>query len=193
MKQLMVSFVFCAGLFSVLTAQKEPKFTLEVSSDSILFGNYFLATFTLENAQSYEFQAPEFEGFEIVSGPNQSTSYSMMNDEVSQKIAYSYYLRPIELGIYYIQPGGIMVEGQLYETLPTEIMVVPNPEGKIVNPHPKTPAFGMGLDGFSPFNIPNDFFDIGDNMFRMPDLTPIKPKKETELEKKKKKKKIYKM
>lgn len=120
--------------FGIILAQKAPKFTVEVSTDSILLGNYFQIKFTLENASGENFQPPVFEGFQIVSGPNTSSSISIVNGEVSQMSAYSFYLQPNDIGNYYIQAASIQAGENVLETKPLQVMVVPNPDGTIQNP-----------------------------------------------------------
>jgi len=116
-------------------AQDAPKFTVQVGSDSILLGNYFEVKFILENAKGRNFSAPEFENFSIVGGPNQSSSFSMINGEVSQSLSYSYFLQPISEGNFYIEPASIEVDGSFLESAPMEIIVAPNPDGIIQNPN----------------------------------------------------------
>lgn len=119
---LSLNFLFC---FS----QNEVKFTVEVNTDSILLGNHFEVSFTLENGKGTDFRAPQFEGFNIVGGPNQSSSFSMVNGDVTQSQSYSFYLEPKDIGNYYIEPASIEVDGQIIETAPVEIIAVPNPDG----------------------------------------------------------------
>ncbi|HQU59953.1 MAG TPA: BatD family protein, partial [Saprospiraceae bacterium] len=78
---------------SPLVAQENARFSVEVSSDSILMGNYFKVVFTLENANGEQFEAPLFQGFDVVSGPSFSSSISVINGQTSQKVSYTYYLQ----------------------------------------------------------------------------------------------------
>ena len=121
-------FVFALVLSLGLQAQ-DARFTVEISTDSILMGNYFEVKFTLENASGNNFSAPDFMDFNIIGGPNTSSSMSFMNGEMTQSISYTYYLEPKDIGSYYIQPASIETGGDILETIPMEVMVVPNPEG----------------------------------------------------------------
>ncbi len=130
--------IFIITLFSlmsicVLKAQ-DVKFSVETSSDSILFGNYFKVTFSIENASANNFEAPSFQHFSIIGGPNQSSSFSMVNGVTSQSMTYSYYLEPKEEGVFFIEPASVEVEDKIIETAPLEIKVAPNPEGIIQSP-----------------------------------------------------------
>jgi hypothetical protein len=105
-------------------------FKAEVSTDSILMGNYFEVRFTIENAAG-DFQAPEFEGFEIMSGPNTSSSFSMINGQVTQKASYTYMIRPVREGTLYVDPAAFTSGETIMETEPILIQVYPNPGGVI--------------------------------------------------------------
>lgn len=178
-------FVFAMIAFSSFTyAQENVKFSVEVSNDSILMGNYFKVKFSLENAKGDQFVAPIFEGFNVISGPNFSSSMSIMNGEMSQSVSYTYYLEPKDIGNFYIQPASINVGEDVLETQPLEVMVVPNPDGikqKIEEPNQYGNRF-------------KDFWGPRFKEFRSPRMQPKdKLEKEKEPKKKKKKRKIYKM
>ena len=138
----------------------EPQFSIEVSNTSVLLGNYFQVTFTLKNGDGNKFEAPTFNDFDIVSGPNQSSSFSMMNGVTTQSISYTYYLQPKDVGNYYVEPAFIEVDGKTLETQPIEILVLENPDGIIEKPKSKSPRqmefFNFPPDDF--FNFPSDDF-----------------------------------
>lgn len=121
-------------------------FKVQLSTDSLLLGNYTEVSFTLENANGRNFQAPSFEGFQIVGGPNQSSSFSMVNGAVSQSLSYTYYIEPLEIGNYYIEPASIETDEGILETQPIEVIVVPNPDGIQQRPERKS----RSLDLFKP-------------------------------------------
>jgi hypothetical protein len=179
-------------------AQENAQFSVKVSMDSILYGNYFQVVFTLKNAKGEGFQAPAFEDFHVKSGPNMSSSFSMINGEVTQSAAYTYYLEPKDVGNYYIQPASIAVGEMLLETDPLEILVVPNPEGLKQAP-PREEGMSNFFRGFGEDRMPNlqDFqFDFGDPNSISPGqelLDPSQKPKQEKPKKKKKKRKIYKI
>lgn len=127
MKKILFTLAF-SFVISAAFAQEEANFSIEVSSDSILLGNYFEVKFILENASGKQFEAPSFEGFTIVGGPNQSSSFSMSNGKTAQSMAFSYYLEPRDIGTYFIEPAYIKVGDEIIETLPKKILVVANPD-----------------------------------------------------------------
>ena len=101
---------------------------IEVSSDSVLMGNYIEVRFTIENGGG-DFEAPLFDGFDILSGPNTSSSFSMINGKVSQEASYTYIIKPVREGQLYIEPAYFTSGEMVLETEPLGIMVHPNPAG----------------------------------------------------------------
>jgi len=150
MKRVIVLFFIGVFFQTVAFAQSEPKFSVEVSSDSVLLGNYFIVKFTLENASSNDFQAPDFSDFRVVSGPNFSSSMTVINGNMTQKASHTFYLEPKDIGNYFIQSASVETEAGTLETIPLEILVVPNPEGIIQKPEmqEETMRFDMRMDDF---------------------------------------------
>ncbi len=148
MKKMLSLISAIALSFGLLYAQEGARFTVEVSSDSILLGNYFKVSFSLESAGGENFQPPLFESFDIVSGPNYSSSISMINGKVNQSVSYTYYLRPREIGNYYIEPASIAVGEKVLETGPISVIVVPNPDGVIREPHEERELPGFDWDNW---------------------------------------------
>ena len=170
MKNLIV-FLFICFAFT-LNAQDEIPFTVQVSSDSILLGNSFEVKFQVENAKLKDFEPPVFNGFDIVGGPNQSSSMSIVNGETTQSMSFGYVLMPQEVGNYFIEPASASIDGTLMETKAIEIIVLPNPDGIQQN---------------SRLNNRQEFRLFQDDFFSSPNAQP-KPKKKT-----KKKLKTYKI
>ncbi len=125
-------FIFSVLLSSQVFSQKKiASWKVTVSTDSLLIGNRLKVNFTLKNAKGRNFVPPNFSGFKVVMGPNQSSSMSVINGVVSQESSFSYVLEPIEEGSYYIEPASIEVGGDPLETAPLEVIVFPNPDGII--------------------------------------------------------------
>ena len=122
----LLSFAFVASIVA-----QEPVLTAEVSLDSVLLGNRIELTFKLENTQEGEIIPPDFEGFNLVAGPNYSSMMSMVNGTVSQSKSYTYILEPKDIGNYFIPPVSVSVDNEVLETQPLEIIVLPNPDGII--------------------------------------------------------------
>ena len=150
MKRIFVLIIFSV-LFTNLTAQ-EKSLTLELSNDTILLGNYTIAKFILSNTDG-DFEAPEFNEFDIMSGPNTMSSFSMINGKSTQESSYTYYLKPQNEGEIFIAPAYLYTEDETLETLTTKVIVLPNPEGKVIEPKQKSQE---QLN----FSFPQDNFDF---------------------------------
>lgn len=158
MKSLTIILLLCALGWSNATAQKEARFTVSISSDSVLLGHYFSVTFTLENGNGRNFTPPEFApDFEVVGGPSTSTSMSIVNGDMTQSTSYTYYLRPRETGHYFVHAASIEAGKTTLETEPVEVLVAPNPGGIPQPPlNRRRESFGMdpgefwGFPGFEP-------------------------------------------
>lgn len=153
MKKMWIVFIGLIFFGICAKAQEAASFSISLSSDSVLLGNYLKVSFILENADGSNFQAPDFEGFSVMSGPNTSSSFSMINGQVKRSVSYTYYLEPNDVGNYFIQAGSIEVGNEIMETRPAQVIVIPNPEG-IIQQEENT----------------NDIFKNFDLNFGMPDL-----------------------
>lgn len=120
-------FVMLSG---IAIAQKPVRFVAEASSDSVLLGHYFEVSFLLENANARNFSMPTLDpDLELLSGPNTSSSFSMVNGESTQKVRYSFIVRPAREGFFTIPPASVEADGKHIESEPMEIYVGPNPGG----------------------------------------------------------------
>ncbi|NND33050.1 MAG: hypothetical protein HKN76_10700 [Saprospiraceae bacterium] len=160
-----ISFI-CLSLLSIAQQATKQEFVLEISRDTILLGNYFEVRFTAVNIKG-EFEAPAFSEFELIGGPNQSSTMSIVNGVSSQKVSYSYFLKPKDAGTFYIEPAYLLNKDEQYETAPREILCLPNPEGIVQE---------------SRITDQRQSFDFGEFPFlQKPD--PIKPKKKLKVTK----------
>ncbi len=103
--------------------QKEALFTMSVSSDTVGMNGGLEVTFTLENAQTKQFNPPNFDGFEA-QGPSTASSMSFVNGDMSQKISYTYYLTPKTQGSFVIDKATLETDGKTLETEPKTVVVV---------------------------------------------------------------------
>ena len=146
MKQTIILLSFT--LFSITAFTQDANFTISLSTDSVLMGNYFQVKFTLENASGKNFSAPSFEHFNIVGGPNQSMMTSVVNGEMTQSLSYSFYLEPKDLGNFFIEPASIEANGTLLETQPVELLVFANPDGVKQDPNIREGSQSPSFDFF---------------------------------------------
>ena len=120
--------MFICGLMISLAGQA-PAFTVKVDLDSVLLGNYVEVTFTVEQVPNARIEAPSFEGFRVVSGPNYASSMQMINGEVTQSVSTSYWLEPKDVGQYFVGVAQVDTGDEMLETTPVEINVFHNPDG----------------------------------------------------------------
>jgi len=125
MKRLLL-FTLFLGMVSSAHSQEKALLTARVSADSVLLGNFFELTITLEDAPLRHLEMPIMEGFEIVGGPKMSSNMSIINGKVSQTTSHSYFYKPLEIGLYAIPPIFVETDSETLETDPIEIFVVPN-------------------------------------------------------------------
>jgi len=100
------------------------------SKPVVATGETFTLSFSV-NGQGTGFRLPNFQGFNVLSGPNTSTSSSIrsINGRTSMTIAYiySYYLQAVREGSFEIPAATVTVNGKNYTSNPLTIKVVKNP------------------------------------------------------------------
>ena len=124
MKKLIAYIFLIIGLF--LPAISAQSFTASVDNTTVGLNDRFQVTFTFEGTDVNNlsgFNAPDFAGFMVLSGPNQSTSMQIINGSVSASLSYSFYLQPKNLGRYTIGSASIKYKGTPYKTDPIGIQV----------------------------------------------------------------------
>ncbi len=118
-------FIILGILFSQLT-QAQTKFTA-TAPQVVTVGEPFVATYTV-NANGKSPQFPDFNNFEVLSGPNlsQSSSISIINGNVSRQVenTYTFYLQANKEGKYTIPPASIKVKGKTIKSNSLTIEVV---------------------------------------------------------------------
>src|SRR5258708_3227301 len=81
-------FSVVAMLFSVSSIHAQ-KLTVQVSANKVQVGAAFQVVFTV-NAQPTTYTPPNFNGFDVFSGPNVSQSTQIMNGNMSQQFMISF-------------------------------------------------------------------------------------------------------
>jgi len=116
LKILFVLAFMSGGMADMLGQVVE--FTASAKSN-VQAGEQFRLIYTV-NQQVDRFEGPDFEGFSMLSGPNQSTSqsYQFINGKVSQsfQVTYTYYLQANKAGTYTIDPAKITTNGKSYQS-----------------------------------------------------------------------------
>jgi hypothetical protein len=135
------------NLFSIgeISAQKEGKISIEISSDTIGLNNTLEVAISIENAKIKRFNPPSFDGFSV-QGPSTSTSMSIVNGDMTQSSTYTFYLTPREKGALKIGSISVDTEGGVLKTEEKEIVVLEN-----FNPEIKPQKRQRSLWGDDPF------------------------------------------
>ncbi len=169
MKKLIIIAILLIGgrLFS-----QDSNFEIKVSNDTVLLGNYVIVKFVATDIEG-EFIKPYLDNFEIVSGPNVSTMMSIINGESTGKSTHTYYLKPKETGEIFIDEAMYESEGNTYKTEPYKLIVLPNPDNKIVKPK------GFEDESFNIFQQDDNFDFFRDRRGRSDINKPKKKKYKT--------------
>ncbi len=114
----------CLLLSYFAMAQQDIAFSAKVDKDTLRIGETFKIEFLLEGGKFKNFSLPDFEGFEIVNGPFQSSQMQVMNGEVSQRASYTYHLRPAQNGDFTILAARTEVGGKTMRTEPIQLFVL---------------------------------------------------------------------
>ena len=100
------------------------------------------------NKDGDNFSPPNFEGFKVVGGPNQSVSNMWVNGKRTFSKSYSYFLSPLKKGQLTVGQATIEVDGKLFKTLPVNINVS---ESVKISRDPNDPSYVVNENTFSCF------------------------------------------
>lgn len=98
------------------------KVTASVSSNQVAAGEQFEITFST-NGNPESFDPPAFNGFQVVGGPNQSSSYSSINGQTTANISVGYVLVGVKEGEYTVGPATMLINGKPYRSNSIRIKV----------------------------------------------------------------------
>ncbi len=121
--RLIALFAYLAMPLALL-AQSSVSFEAYFDAKQVLLNNYFEVSFNLKNANGTDFNPPDFKGFQILSGPNSSTSMQIINGNVSREMGYSFTLQPTAVGKFTIGSATIKANGKKMSSEPFNIEVV---------------------------------------------------------------------
>jgi BatD DUF11 like domain len=121
--RLMWYSAICLCFFTIVSGQ-EGSLSVKVDKDTVFQDESITVEFLLDNV-SGNFTAPDFSGFRIISGPNKSSSFSMINGVVSQKMSYTYMILPQATGKQQIGEAMVVNDGDKLITDPVSVYVLP--------------------------------------------------------------------
>ena len=126
MKKL--NFIFVLLLLITACGRLFPQtLTASVANTKVGLGDQFEVQFSFNGPDVNSvsgFRSPDFANFMILSGPNQSTSMSIINGAVSGSLTYSYYIQPKSIGSFTIGSATVTYKGTAFKSQPIKIEVV---------------------------------------------------------------------
>jgi hypothetical protein len=99
------------------------KLTASVNSTTVGTGNPFEVTFAVAG-NGGDFTPPNFRGFQVAGGPNESTSMEVVNGNTTVSMSYGYVLVAVREGDFVIGSATIVVNGRRLISEPVKIHVV---------------------------------------------------------------------
>ena len=111
----MKQFIFYILLFVSVAGWAQVKFEAQASREKLGVNERLRIDFTM-NQDGDNFNPPDFKGFTVIGGPNQSISQSFTNGKMSFQKKYSYFLQPNGRGKFKIGQAEVEIEGQTYKT-----------------------------------------------------------------------------
>lgn len=120
--------LFLVALLSFAGVAMGEEISFEISVPKVVaVGEPFGVEFSI-NAKYKDFEAPSFEGFDVLAGPSTSTSSSVqfINGKMSQSVNHtiSFVLVGSTEGEYTIGEASVRADGKLHKTSPTRVRVV---------------------------------------------------------------------
>ncbi|WP_448698670.1 BatD family protein [Mucilaginibacter sp. AW1-3] len=120
LKYYILSFLlFCTGI----AFAQDLKLTASVNRNTVGTGEAFEVTFSI-SGNIERFAPPDMSGFQVVGGPNQSSSMSMINGTTTSSMSLSYDLVATREGTFTIGPATVVVNGKQYRSNPISVKVV---------------------------------------------------------------------
>ncbi|MEP6614424.1 MAG: BatD family protein [Mucilaginibacter sp.] len=116
---ILTLLLFWAGV----TMAQEVKFTATASKTTVGTGEQFQVDFSV-NGNAEGFNPPAFSSFQVLSGPNVSTSMESINGRTTVSSSYSYILMGAKTGDFTIGPAFIVVNGKTYTSSAIKIKIV---------------------------------------------------------------------
>ncbi|HNQ82666.1 MAG TPA: BatD family protein [Bacteroidales bacterium] len=129
--KIMFVLALMIPVFGILNGQ-DIEFSA-ATKNNVQVGEQFRAVYTV-NSKVDRFNGPDFEGFNVLSGPNssQNQSYQFINGKVSQsfQITYTYYLQATREGTFTIPAASISIGNQTFQSNPLTINVSQSASGQ---------------------------------------------------------------
>ena len=116
--------------FCTLWVSAQAKFEAVVDSKEVPVDGFVRVSFVLSDPNGKKFQAPKFENLQLIQGPSQSSSTSIINGKISGSLSFAYIFKPKKIGTVTIGPASIEWNGKKLNSSPIQI--------KVINAKPKS-------------------------------------------------------
>lgn len=185
MKKSLLVFLVFWGSVATLCAQ-EVNVKVALYKDTVGYEENIQVTFTVENTQNADFEAPAFAAFAEAVRMSTASNMSFVNGQMSQSVSYTYSVKPYGEGIFEIEPATVEIDGQIYQSELVSVVVT----NEATTPSPAKERSIGEVDMF-------DMWRRG-GTFQMPEMEDLMPKPRQKEEKKeatkpKTKRKVYKL
>ena len=115
-------YIYILLIFISAFASAQVKFNAKASKNKLGVNERLRIDFEM-NQDGDNFNPPNFAGFSVVGGPNQSVSNSWINGKRTFKKTYTYFLSPKKRGNFTISQATISIDNEIYKTTPIKIEV----------------------------------------------------------------------
>jgi len=126
-KYIKIFAIFSLSLLFTISAPfilKGQRLVAVATSTQVGLGEVFQITWELQGAEG-EISLPRLNNdFDVVGGPSQQSSYSIVNGRMSQSVSVSYALRPRRIGSFTIGPASVNVGKGNLQSNPITIKVI---------------------------------------------------------------------
>ena len=121
-KMRIIGFLLLLFVFSTEILISQVTFEAKLSKKKLGLNERLRIDFVM-NENGDDFTPPDFKGFNVVGGPNQSVSNSWINGKRSFSKTYSYFLSPQLKGKIKILQATVKISGEIYKTSPLIVEV----------------------------------------------------------------------
>ncbi len=139
------TLIICWICWSLGTMAQEPDFYAKVDRNPVGLKETFTLEFHFVNAKTNNWKAPDLGNFEIISGPNRSSSVQIVNGNMTQEIILSYILQPNSLGTFIIGQATATIQGKTFHSKAIQLEVVQGRTQKKQKRDPWSDPFGFGF------------------------------------------------
>ena len=150
-QQFLFFSIFLFATFAGNAVHAQAKFSVICNDKKIGKNDLLQVQFRLENASNVEsIIPPVFNGFEVVNGPNQESSTSIINGQKTQYVSIGFFLQPKSTGSFTIGVAKARADGKDFSTASFKVEVTDETPSR---PPASQPGTSSPFSGFN-FDYP---------------------------------------